>query len=449
MLALLLLAAVAAAQPAAPVRVVLKDEAPYFNPKRLELPHGGTVEWENRGPSLIHTIVIRNAGGTIRSGSIQPGQTWSHTFAAGEDAVIKTACEVHPYMYGVVIVGRPSVSIAAASETTAAGATRPPMLEFTMPIADSVPGILAADAEDNIWIAMSGGGLKNIDLPTLHYVARLTIEGDVTVYPLPTRESAPDGLVVAPDGSIYISEYLGNRIARLDPAARTVEEFVIPSPNAKPTGLAVDADGALWFNENGAGKVARLDRRGVITEFPIPTPNSRPTGLAIDQRGVVWISERDAGKIAALHRDGTFIEYAIPTPDAKPSGIAVDELGRVWFAERNGNKIGVIERGVIREYPLPRENSGPLFVLPDRNGRIWFSQLFGSRIGALDAATGAIVEYDLPATDAWPGGLAFDSQANLWFSLQLKNKVGVILRQRPDEKKPAQAQHERHAAASH
>src|SRR3977135_1077550 len=57
----------ASTQPAAPgaFTVILSDEAPYFTPKRLRIPRGSTVKWENRGPALVHTIVVSTANGVL------------------------------------------------------------------------------------------------------------------------------------------------------------------------------------------------------------------------------------------------------------------------------------------------------------------------------------------------------------------------------------------------
>lgn len=410
--------------------VILSDEAPYFSPKRLRIPRGSSVRWENRGPALIHTIAVNTAKGLVH-GSVKPGESWSHTFADNEDAVIKTACEVHPYMYGIVIVGNPPDSLLLAGESAARARPDEPqlkILEFPLPKTDSVPSIMAVDAEDNVWFTMGGGGFANINYPPQSMIGRITLDGDLTVHQLPTKASAPDGLIVSPTGEIFITEFFGNKIARIDPRRKTMEEFNIPTAEAWPTALALDSKGNLWFNENKGNKIGRLSPSGIITEYLIPTANSRPTGMVIDAHDRVWFAQRDGNKIGCVLNDGSIVEYRIPTPKAKPTAMAVDAQGRIWFSERQGNKIAVLENDQIREYPLPHPDSGPFFLLIDGDGQVWFTELFGNRIGVLNPRTGVIAEHDLPTKDAWPGGLAMDSQGNLWFALQLKNKVGVILR---------------------
>lgn len=425
----LLLASSAAAAPVPPPRTVeLFDQAPYFQPQRLQVEPGSTVTWVNHGPGLIHTILVMTGEGEARSGPINPGESWSHTFTG--DAVVKASCEIHPYMYGIVIVGKPTASLIAAVESRVDSPTVPGLsvevVEFPLPVPNSVPGILAIDAQDNVWVTLGGGGWGNIAHPPLPHFARLTADGDISVFSTPTPASGPSGLLIAPDGNIYITEIMGGKIARFDPRTRAIEEYPIPTAEPWPTGLALAANGALWFNETKGNKVGRLSPDGVISEFPVPTEKGNPTGMAIDSKGNVWIAQRDGSKIGCLKPNGVFLEYQIPTPRAKPSGMLVDREDRVWFAEREGNKIGVIENGQVREYPLPHPRSGPFFLAEDLNGLIWFSQVFGNRIGVLNPETGRILEFGLPTRDSWPGGLAFDSQGGLWFTMQLANKVAYI-----------------------
>jgi streptogramin lyase/plastocyanin len=420
-------AAAATAQPA--FEIILRDEAPYFNPQRLKVPIGATVVWRNQGPALVHTIVVSTESGTVSSGSIFPGATWRHTF--GESAIVKTACSVHPYMYGFVIAGDISderiASVTSATHDENAHSSRGEILEFPLPVANSVPGIIAIDEQDFAWFTMGGGGWANINHPPLNFVGRLSREGDFAQFDLPTRESGPSGLTLAPSGMVFITQLMSGKLAKLDSRRRIVEEIPTASPHSWPTGLDLDRNGNLWFAMTRANRIGRLSPDGSVQEYTVPTLDARPTGIKVDREGNVWFAERDKSKLGCRRRDGTFVEYALPTEDAKPSGIAIDELGRIWIAERSGNALAVLEQGTIREHRLPRPNSGPFFLRIDYFGNVWFTETFGNRIGVFKPTTGEVTEYDIPTPDSWPGGLDIDSQGNVWFTEQLGNKVGVLL----------------------
>ncbi len=70
-----------------------------FVQKRIEISAGTTVQWTNNDP-LVHTVTADD--GSWDSGPIEPGRSWSHTFAqAGEFAF---HCTPHPFMKAVVVV---------------------------------------------------------------------------------------------------------------------------------------------------------------------------------------------------------------------------------------------------------------------------------------------------------------------------------------------------------
>jgi len=60
------------------------------------------VRWTNND-QLVHTITADD--GSWDSGPIEPGKTWSHTFAqAGEFAF---HCTPHPFMKALIVVRHP------------------------------------------------------------------------------------------------------------------------------------------------------------------------------------------------------------------------------------------------------------------------------------------------------------------------------------------------------
>ena len=335
--------------------VILRDEAPSFNPQRLRVPVGGTVTWRNRGPALVHTVVVSTGSGTVSSSSIFPGATWSHTFT--EPAIVKTACSVHPYMYGFVIAGDISderIDAFASVPQPGAQSSRGEILEFPLPVANAVPGIIAIDEHDFAWFTMGGGGSANINHPPLNLVGRLSREGDFAQFELPTRESGPSGLTLAPGGTVFVTELMAGKLAKLDSKRRIVQEMPTASPLSWPTGLDLDRKGNLWFAMTRANRIGRLSPDGSVQEYAVPTQDARPTGLKVDPDGNVWFAEHDKSKLGCLRSDGTFVEYTLPTADAKPSGLAIDELGPEsgWRNARE-TRWRCLGHGVIREHKLP------------------------------------------------------------------------------------------------
>lgn len=73
-----------------------------FSPSRIEIAAGTAITWTNND-QLVHTVTA--ADGSWDSGPIEPGKTWSRTFAQpGEYAV---HCTPHPFMKALVVVRQP------------------------------------------------------------------------------------------------------------------------------------------------------------------------------------------------------------------------------------------------------------------------------------------------------------------------------------------------------
>src|SRR5437660_12256405 len=101
--------------------------------------------------------------------------------------------------------------------------------------------------------------------------------GTITEFRLPTNASSPDGIVAGPDGNVWFTEKIGNKIGRVTPQG-TITEFPLPTANSLPSGITAGSDGNVWFTEL-EGKIGRITPQGAVTEFALPTPNVLPGGI--------------------------------------------------------------------------------------------------------------------------------------------------------------------------
>jgi len=70
-----------------------------FDPTRIQVPVGTTVNWENQG-GTIHTVTAQNRA--FDSGDMSAGQTYSFTFDTAGSYIY--LCSPHPWMIGQIIV---------------------------------------------------------------------------------------------------------------------------------------------------------------------------------------------------------------------------------------------------------------------------------------------------------------------------------------------------------
>src|SRR5438270_281937 len=78
---------------------------------------------------------------------------------------------------------------------------------------------------------------------------RITPAGTVTAFAaVISADANPYTITAGPDGNLWFTEYIGNRIGRITPTG-TVTEFPIPTTNSQPVGITGGPDGNVWFTE--------------------------------------------------------------------------------------------------------------------------------------------------------------------------------------------------------
>ena len=94
----LLAGGASAAPPAAP-KAEVTIENYHFVPATLKIAAGSSVTWTNKDEDA-HTVM--DATGEFRSGVLDGGDSYSHTFLTA--GVYRIACSMHPQMSATIIV---------------------------------------------------------------------------------------------------------------------------------------------------------------------------------------------------------------------------------------------------------------------------------------------------------------------------------------------------------
>jgi virginiamycin B lyase len=208
-------------------------------------------------------------------------------------------------------------------------------------------------------------------------IGRITTRGAITEYPLPTRNGVGHGIVRAPDGNLYVTEFDANAIARLDPRTGATHEFPVPTPQSTPLGITVGADGALWFIERAADKVGRMTLDGHFTEYPLAV-GAFPNRIVTGPDGAVWFTELRAGKLGRITPDGALSEYPV---EGGPVGITVGKDCQLYMAlfTSGGVARAALDGTVTGEWDLPGA-VGVLQIAPGFGRDIWITDTFGDQL---------------------------------------------------------------------
>jgi streptogramin lyase len=99
--------------------------------------------------------------------------------------------------------------------------------------------------------------------------------GQITMYLVPTRSSAPRRGMMDAQDRVWFGEYRGNKIGMFDTKAEKFQEWQMPTPWSSPYDVAVDKNGEAWTGSMMTDRVSRLDpKSGQITEYLLPRPTN-------------------------------------------------------------------------------------------------------------------------------------------------------------------------------
>jgi hypothetical protein len=119
----------------------------------------------------------------------------------------------------------------------------------------------------------------------------------------------------------------------------------LPTPKSDLRAITAGPDGNLWFTESLLEKIGRITPGGTITEFRLPTPGSQLGAITAGPDGNLWFTESSGDKIGRITPGGSISEFPLPTPGSQPGSITAGPDGNLWFTELGGNKIGRITSG--------------------------------------------------------------------------------------------------------
>jgi len=117
------------------------------------------------------------------------------------------------------------------------------------------------------------------------------------------RYAHPHDPAVGPDGSLWFSGQMVNKLGRLDPKTGEFREYpLVEGKNSGPHGLLADHGGNLWFTANFGGYIGKLDpRKGKITQYPMPSEKGDDPHTAVfDANGMLWFTLQGGNMVGRL-----------------------------------------------------------------------------------------------------------------------------------------------------
>jgi virginiamycin B lyase len=249
-------------------------------------------------------------------------------------------------------------------------------------------------------------------------------ELNVTIreWPVPSRGAHPHDPAVGPDGSLWFTEQMTNKLGRLDPKTGEFKEYsLVEGKNSGPHGLVSDRDGNIWFTANFGGYIGKLDpRTGKITQYSMPSEKADDPHTAVfDANGILWFTVQGGNMVGRLDpKTGKIDLKEVPTESALPYGIQINSKGIPIFCELGTNKMASInpQTLAISEYKLP-ESVRPRRLAIAADDTVYFTDFKSGHLGTLNTATGAVKLYSSPGgAESNPYGIAITPDGMVWYS---------------------------------
>jgi len=203
---------------------------------------------------------------------------------------------------------------------------------------DAVNGVapygIAAGPDGNLWFTMD----------FVNAIGRITPDGRITQFPIPAPgatgptpiTASPECLMcgylitAGPDGALWFTVPAASRIGRI-----TTEGVVtsFPVPTVAPPATTVNpisvaditsaTDGSLWFTQPDDNQIGRITTGGVVTEFTIPVANSYPTMITPGRGRTLWFTNGAGASLGRLSPNGTITQIPLSAPTTTPTDITV------------------------------------------------------------------------------------------------------------------------------
>lgn len=346
---------------------------------------------------------------------------------------MKTALSL---LLGVMVLVAVGMTVPTLNAAQSGASTSDFIVEYPIPTANSNPRSIVIESPGHVWFTMPGANAIG------SLVVTSTVDYEFTSYAVPTANGEPYDL--ASDGTdLWFTERAANKIGRLNLATKGITEYTIPTPNSSPTGIDVAPDGQIWFTERDGNKLGRFDPIGAtFTEISYTTAGGQLEHIAVAGDGRIWFTAPPLHRVVEYRpSNGTFINIPVLTvfggATVAPGGLVTDSSGMPWTSASDVDWVGRYAPGTLaywRWQALVLPDGYPTALAYSKVGtrnHVWFVATNGGRVGqVVTTAAGNFVylrEHSLPTANSQPRGIAVDANGHVWITESGSNKIAEWL----------------------
>jgi gluconolactonase len=221
----------------------------------------------------------------------------------------------------------------------------------------------------------AAGNVYAVNFARQQTIGKVTDDGKGEVWVTLPGKSTGNGIVFDRKGVMYVADYVGHNVLRIDPTTRKITVFAHSDRFNQPNDLAIAPDGTLYASDpnwgKSTGQVWRIDTKGNAS---VVAPNMGTTnGIDVSPDGkTLYVNESVQRNVWAfrIQPDGSLSNKRLlkKFPDHGFDGMRCDVDGNLYITRYGKGTVAVLspEGKVLREIAvLGKRPSNLCFGGPD------------------------------------------------------------------------------------
>jgi len=192
-------------------------------------------------------------------------------------------------------------------------------------------------------------------------IGKITPEGKGEIWVTLPDKSVGNGIVFDSKGMMYVADYVGHNVLKIDPETKKIEVFAHEPKMNQPNDLAIAPDGTLYASDpnwnKGVGQLWKIDRAGKTTL--VATDMGTTNGIDVSPDGkTLYVNESVQRNVWAfdIGADGNLSNKRLikKFEDHGFDGMRVDVKGNLYITRHGkGTVVKMSPAGeILKEIPV-------------------------------------------------------------------------------------------------
>ena len=202
------------------------------------------------------------------------------------------------------------------------------------------------------------GNVYAVSFERKNTIGRVSPDGKGEIFVEMPKGSLANGIRIGRDGTLFVADYTGHNILKIDPSTRKISVFAHEAGMNQPNDLAMAKDGTLWASDpnwgNGTGQIWRISKEGKVVRAAEGMGTTNGIELSRDGK-YLYVNESVQRKVwrFRVERNGTLSgkTLLIEFPDFSMDGMRMDRKGNLLISRHGKGTVAMVSPAgkVIRE----------------------------------------------------------------------------------------------------